>query len=394
MKNGGTALLIILLAAAAGRLVGAVISPDDCSQSVHIPELLFSTSPLSCAVVWSPFNFILRHYYDKSIQRLSIILSANFASNWFSMGFSPTGNMIGSSALVGYMSPQGGDGVFNQYYLAGKKSDEVFARQGNLTVVPKSGVVTLQNLTMYMAFQLDMDYLSVTSSKVIYAYAFTRITPNSSGYIEGPHRATSEMSVDFTTGSLSSISNPTKTLRKSHGVVNIFAWALLAPTGAFIARYLRQQESLWFPLHVGFQITSYVLGAIGVGLGIKLTRELPTGDWKHHRIVGIFVLFLATLQMLAICVRPNKDSKQRNLWSWYHFIAGRSLLLLAAVNIVIGLKIADADRSWQAGYALILVITVLAFTILEVMYWCKWFKRRRESRRPTTSTGFSSYEMM
>eukprot|EP00250_Pteridium_aquilinum_P008314 c17844_g1_i1 orf=142-1308(+) len=388
MKNGGIALLIFMLAAAAG-LVGAVITPDNCAQNVNIPELSFSTSPLSCEVVWSEFNFILRHHYDKSIQRLNIVLSANSASNWFSMGFSPTGAMIGSSALVGYMSFEGGDGVFNQYYLAGKTSNKVFVRQGNLTVVPKSGVVTLQNQTMYMAFQLDINELSAASSKVIYAYAFNGITPNSSGYIAGPHQATFGMSLDFTTGSSSSTSNPTEILRKSHGVVNIFAWAILVPVGAFIARYLRQRESLWFSLHVGFQITGYVLGITGVALGIKLTQELPTAHWKHHRIVGVFVLFLATLQMLAICARPNKDSKLRNLWSWYHFIVGRFVLLLAAVNIVIGLKIADAGRSWKAGYAFLLVITLLAFVILETIYWCKWFKKRRESRRPMTS-----YEMM
>ncbi|MCO5560814.1 hypothetical protein L7F22_014434 [Adiantum nelumboides] len=194
-------------------------------------------------------------------------------------------------------------------------------------------------------------------------------------------------------GSLTVISDPTETLRKSHGIVNIFAWALLAPVGAFIARYLRQQDSLWFPLHIGCQTVGYVLGITGVALGIKLTTELPTADWRHHRVVGIFVLFLATLQVLALCARPGKESKHHNLWSWYHFIVGRCLLFLAAVNIVIGIRIADAGPSWKAGYAVILVITLLAFIILETMYWCRRRKRLEEPRGPST-TAFSSYEMM
>ncbi|MCO5603464.1 hypothetical protein L7F22_057614 [Adiantum nelumboides] len=144
--------------------------------------------------------WLQQHYYNTSIQRLSIVLSANFASNWFSMGFSPTGAMIGSSAMVGYMSSMGGNGVVNQYYLAGKTSDEVNVHQGNLTIVPKSGTVTLQNQTMYMAFQIDVNNMLAASSKVIYAYGFNGITPNSSGYIEGPHRATFQTSLDFTTG--------------------------------------------------------------------------------------------------------------------------------------------------------------------------------------------------
>lgn len=393
MNSSGIALLVLLIAEGL-FIAAAVLSPDDCSQEVDIPELSFSDpSLLSCTVVWSQFNFILRHHYNASIQRLSVVLSANFASNWYSMGFSPTGAMVGASAMVGYMSSMGGNGIVNQYYLAGKTSDQVIVHEGNLTVVPKSGVVTLQNQTMYMAFQLDMGDWLAASSKVIYAYGFNGITPNSSGYIEGPHRATSKMSFDFTTGSSTVLSDPIETLRKSHGVVNIFAWAILAPVGAFIARYLRQRESLWFPLHIGCQVSGYVLGITGVALGIKLTKELPSANWRHHRVVGIFVFFLATLQMLALCARPTKDSKHRNIWSWYHFIVGCCLLFLAAVNIVIGIRIADAGPSWKAGYAIVLVVTVLAFIILETIYWCRWRKRRQESRSPQT-TAFSSYEMM
>ncbi|KAI5077941.1 hypothetical protein GOP47_0007765 [Adiantum capillus-veneris] len=301
--------------------------------------------------------------------------------------------MIGSSAMVGYMSFMGGNGVVNQYYLGGKTSDEVVVHQGNLTVVQNSAVVTLQNQTMYMAFQIDVNDMLTASSNVIYAYGFSGITPNSSGYIEGPHLATFEMSFDFTTGSSTVISDPTETLRKGHGIVNIFAWALLAPIGAFIARYLRQRESLWFPLHIGCQITSYILGITGVALGIKLTKELPTADWRHHRVVGVFVLFLATLQILAICARPDKDSKHHNMWSWYHFIVGRCLLFLAAVNIVIGIRIADAGPSWTAGYAFVLVVTLLAFLSLETTYWCRKRKKFEGPRGPPT-TAFSSYEMM
>lgn len=397
MKNWGagsllstTTILLIIILAAAG-LVGAVLSPDDCSQNVDIANLPFSSSSLSCVVAWADFNFILRYNYNTSMQRLSILLSANTASNWFAMGFSPTGSMVGASAMVGYTSIQG-DGVINQYYLAGRTVDQVIPFEGNLTVIPLTTVVITQNQTIYMIFQINISESLAASSKVIYAYALNGQTPNDTGYIEGIHRAAVGMSFDFTTGSASSISNPIETLRKIHGVANIFAWALLAPIGAFIARYLRQRDPSWFFLHVGFQTSSFLLAIIGVALGIKLTQDLPTVDWKYHRILGISVLVLATLQIIALCGRPNKDSKARVVWNWYHFIVGRVVLLLAAVNIIVGLNLAGAGRSWRAGYALILVITLLAFMILESIYWYKWLKRRRESRRPNTA--FSSYEMM
>jgi hypothetical protein len=62
---------------------------------------------------------------------------------------------------------------------------------------------------------------------------------------------------------------------------------------------------------------------------------------------------------------------------------------LAAINIVVGIRLADAGYSWKAAYATILAFTLVSFLILESIYWFKWFKQRRNP-----SANFSSYEMM
>ena len=99
------------------------------------------------------------------------------------------------------------------------------------------------------------------------------------------------------TGSTTSVASPVATLRKSHGIVNIFAWAILAPIGGFIARYLRQRAPMWYYLHISFQASSFLLAIVGVGLGIKLTHELPSVSWGRHRLIGILVLLFASLQV-------------------------------------------------------------------------------------------------
>ena len=122
--------------------------------------------------------------------------------NWFSMGWSPTGNMVGASAMVGYMSNDGevAEGIIKQYYLAGKTNSGVLVDDGNLTVIQKSALVTMKNQTIYMAFQIEMDESSASSSKLIYAYARTGQTPDENGNILVVHQASYRMSLDFTTG--------------------------------------------------------------------------------------------------------------------------------------------------------------------------------------------------
>lgn len=306
------------------------------------------------------------------------------------MGFSNSGHMVISSAMVGYQNSTGAVGVINQYYLAGMASSQVFPYEGNLTVVGNSRLV-VQSGTIYMAFQLNIDEPSAASSQVIYAYAYPNALPDSTGHIT-KHEGAIVQSFDFTTGASTTISTTTMKLRRSHGIVNIFGWAVCAPIGAFIARYLRPWNPRWFSLHVGFQISAFLFGMTGVALGVKLSQDIAIVDWHGHRIIGISILVLGSLQIVALCARPDKESKVRTLWNWYHRIIGQILLLLAAINILIGIQLASAGPSWKAGYGLILFLTLVSFIILELVYWYKWYKSRQEPVRPRTN--FSTYEMM
>jgi hypothetical protein len=119
--------------------------------------------------------------------------------NWFAMGWSPTGYMVGASAMVGYMSIDG-NGIIHQYYLAGRTSSEVIRDAGNLTLVPGSQLVVMQNQTIYMGFQIYLDSSSASSSNLIYAYAHQGQTPDENGYIALVHQGSFQMELDFTTG--------------------------------------------------------------------------------------------------------------------------------------------------------------------------------------------------
>ncbi|KAH7438465.1 hypothetical protein KP509_04G015900 [Ceratopteris richardii] len=326
---------------------------------------------------------------------MSFILSVNFASNWFAMGFSPTGAMIGSSALVGYISPEGGDGVVKQYYLAGKTSDQVFVHQGNLSIVPNTEVVTLHNQTMYMAFQVDMETVLTKSKKVIYAYGYSGIYPNSSGYIEGPHRATFETSLDFSTGSSIAVaSDPITKLIRIHGTVSIVAWQFVVSLGAFIARYGRGWGSVCFRIHVISQVAGYLLGIAGAAIAIQFTRQLSGVVWHNHRIFGIVIIVMASMQVLAICARPKAESKYRNAWMLCHVNLGRVLLLCATVNALIGLNLANNDALLMALYIVTVSITVLAFLIFEILHQRRIKSNRQVSAQSSTTKGISNYEMM
>lgn len=74
------------------------------------------------------------------------------------------------------------------------------------------------------------------------------------------------------------------------------------------------------------------------------------------------------LQVLAFFARPQKETKMRRYWNWYHHWIGRISLFFGAVNIVLGIRMAASNEEvgWKIGYGFVLSATLLAFLVLEI----------------------------
>jgi hypothetical protein len=105
----------------------------------------------------------------------------------------------------------------------------------------------------------------------------------------------------FAGGSSSGSSFP-EGLKRTHGALNLFAWGVLLPIGAIVARYCRGWDPLWFYLHAGIQFVGFILGLAGVVAGVSLYGKIKA-DVPAHRGLGIFVLVLGILQVCTFCLR-------------------------------------------------------------------------------------------
>jgi hypothetical protein len=68
-----------------------------------------------------------------------------------------------------------------------------------------------------------------------------------------------------------------------------------------MARYVKafpNADPAWFYLHVGCQLSAYVIGVAGWGSGMKLGSESDGITFSNHRNVGIIVFCLATIQVI------------------------------------------------------------------------------------------------
>ncbi|KAF3434934.1 hypothetical protein FNV43_RR22021 [Rhamnella rubrinervis] len=340
---------------------------ESCSSNLNLNGLVpFDTSSLHCLPVWDAQGFILR-YVQSASNIWSFVLSAPADTNsYIAIGFSSNGRMVGSSAIVGWLSSSsnGTTGIIKQYYLGGTSPPLVEPDIGNLQLVTNSSLLISLSSRLYLAFQLETNQ---PSSRLLYSVGPTGFFPASPNFVLTEHRNKVSTTINYNTGQSKS-QNSYKTLRRSHGVLNMLGWGILMIIGTVIARYLKQWDPVWFYLHTGIQSMGFGLGLAGVICGFVLNNHL-NADVSTHKALGIFVLVLGCLQVMALLARPAKESKIRKYWNWYHHNMGRILIIIVVANIFYGIHLGEEGKGWTAGYAVVIGIMFLIAVLLELKMW-------------------------
>lgn len=171
--------------------------------------------------------------------------------------------------------------------------------------------------------------------------------------------------------------------RNIHGVLNVVSWGIMFPIGIVIARYLRSFPSadpLWFYLHVFCQVSAYAIGVAGWGTGLKLGSQSKGITYSTHRNLGISLFALATVQIFALLLRPQKDHKYRFYWNIYHHGLGYSILVLGVINVFKGFDILNPEQKWRTSYIIIIACIGGFSVILEAATWILYLKREKSTK--------------
>ncbi|KAG7630430.1 Cytochrome b561/ferric reductase transmembrane [Arabidopsis suecica] len=368
MKLYSVSIIIFVLIALSTIVNAQQAATDSCNSTLPLNDLTFNTSLLQCTEAWTPQNFILR-YARTAENTWSFILSAPDSSAFIGIGFSTNGQMIGSSAIVGWIPSDGGSGTVKPYLLGGKSPGEVNPDQGDLTIVNGSLKIESVSSRLYMRFQLTA---TLPRQSLLYAVGPAGFFPSSPDYRLREHRFVTTTTINYNTGSQSVVKvSPHSKLKKTHGLMNMFGWGILIIVGAIVARHMKQWDPTWFYAHIALQTTGFLLGLTGVICGLVLENRLKANNVSKHKGLGITILVMGVLQMLALLARPDKQSKYRKYWNWYHHNIGRLLIILAISNIFYGIHLAKAGTSWNGGYGFAVAVLALTAIGLEVRKFLK-----------------------
>ncbi|KAK9108019.1 hypothetical protein Syun_024030 [Stephania yunnanensis] len=315
-------------------------------------------------------------------------------SGWVGFGINPTSpEMTGTRALIAFSDPNSGQLVVLTYIL----DPTVKLQRSPLLSRPLDIHLLSSSATLYggrMASIHDGASVEIFASfKLVPNRTKVNLVWNRGLYVQGYSPAihptyvndlSSVTTLNVLSGAAASRDNRIKTMKAIHGVLNALSWGFLLPVGALTARYFRHMQAvgvMWFYAHTGIQLSAFVLGAAGFGIGVQLGKMSPGVAYRLHRKLGIAAFSLGSLQTLALFFRPKTTNKFRKYWKSYHHFVGYGCVVLGVVNVLQGFEVMGMSRSyWKLAYCLAVSSAVGASIALEVNSWVMFCRKAKEEK--------------
>ncbi|CAL9103439.1 unnamed protein product [Musa acuminata var. zebrina] len=374
------AFLVIFAVASSAAAAGACSSVTFSSNRVY--AACSDLPHLSSSLHWS---------FDATAATLSLAFVAPppKPEGWVAWAINPTADgMIGSQALIAFHQPNGSMGV-RTYNITGYGSiaeGAIDFQTSDLAAEYSGGVMRVFGKVKLPA--------GTTAVKQVWQVGSSVADGVPQQHAIEQENMQSKGKLDLIKGAVSGSEASSSRNKNVHGVLNAVSWGILLPIGAIFARYLKTFESAdptWFYLHVTCQIIGYGVGVGGWATGLSLGSKSKGIEYTTHRSIGMALFSLATLQVFALFLRPNKDHKYRFYWNIYHHLVGYTVIILGIINVFQGLDILGVDHKWRAGYIIAICILGGIALFLEVATWIVLLKRKSDgSTRPygeSTSNG-------
>ncbi|KAK6139048.1 hypothetical protein DH2020_027215 [Rehmannia glutinosa] len=305
-------------------------------------------------------NSFLHWNYDQSAKTVKIAYrhTGVSSSRWVAWAINPTGRgMVGAQALVAF---QKADGTMRAY-TAPVSGYQTQLQEGDLSFPVSDLSATYARNEMIIFATLKLDNLSSTVNQV---------------WQEGP--------VSGDSPAMHSTTGPNV---QSTGNLNLLSGATGTTGGADIVQIFVCFNS-WIAKCSKLGIL-LPIGAVFARLGNWSPAGKPVSgvQYTSHRIIGIVLFCLGTLQVSALLLRPKKGAQTQILLE--HLPPLHRILCHSPQHYqhFQGFDILNPQEKWKTAYIGILIGLAFVAAILEVYTWFVVVKRKKSSSHQKMQNG-------
>lgn len=375
-------LLLLSLCSLALLLEGATAQDNGCSTSFtfdNTNKLFTNCDALnvqSASLAWT---------LNTQNSTLEVLFSgvAPQAGGWVGWGINPgpAPAMAGTQTFIAFAASNGST-ILTYNVTAASKGGGLKCTPISLHVLDMQVEIVGTSILMLVTIQLEPNQSTALNHVWNRGDSVSNFQPSAHSFAAADLSGMKVIDMASGAGLSSGFTPPHQHLKNRHGVLNTVGWGILLPCGVLAARYLRFTDPTWFYAHVFLQLSGYILGVAGWATGLRLGNYSAGVTYHKHRIIGIAVFTIATLQVTALLLRPKKDHKIRKAWNFYHYILGTTILVLAILNIFYGFDILSPPGKWRRAYVGVLIALAILTVCLEILRLTFAHRKRSGEAKP------------
>ncbi|KAI5671238.1 hypothetical protein M9H77_11602 [Catharanthus roseus] len=169
-----------------------------------------------------------------------------------------------------------------------------------------------------------------------------------------------------------------------HGILLWASMAFLMPVGILIIRMASTRATtssfkLFYYLHSTLQVVSVLLASAAAVISI---RKFENSFNNCHQRVGLALYVAIYVQVLSGFRRPERGSKSRRVWYFFHWILGTSISLVGIFNTYTGLKAYHVKMSKSISIWTILFTGQVCFMAFLFLFQDKWDYIHKQGNEP------------
>ncbi|KAK7385974.1 hypothetical protein VNO78_31988 [Psophocarpus tetragonolobus] len=334
------------------------------------------------------YEYSVRNKSMRTVVDIMFGAPLKFQEGWIAWGVNPgkRAEMVGTRAMV-FLKRRNGTWRIDTYNVTKETRNRCILLPSNITLFSNVSIqAEVSNMyTMYARLTLPSDSYNISKLNHVWQVGDAIEEDHPLSHPTTLRNVDSTEVIDLTRTKGPGTGQYRSYLRSVHGVLNIIGWGTLLPIGIIIARYFRvfpfKCDPMWFYLHIGCQLTGFLVGTTGWAIGLSLGHSSRYYTFQAHRTYGILIFTFSTVQMLAFRLKPKETDDYRKYWNMYHHFLGYGLLAIIFLNIFKGINILEGGDAWKWGYiANLALLGAIAFG-LEVFTWIHFIAQKQKQKQ-------------
>jgi hypothetical protein len=298
---------------------------------------------------------------DKTTIKFTITAKAQV---WIALGVSPSGTMTDDGKGSDVIACSGKSVM--RYWVTEKSTPTGGVVVPDAVCTQENGMSTM-TFTRNAAATAQQHPIAVQGDTIfIWAYGDQTAT-----FTGTKHKNRGSLKYDVSTGQGGVTTLSPEVTLWLHMLAMLVAWGALLPFGVTFARYMRKHHDakLWFTVHRTCQYIGWACQLLGFIMAIVYVSKSGgsnfSGSYVYHKIIGLIVVILGTLQPLNAYFRPHPhpdiDASRgcddaRTCWEFLHKTCGLTAIALGAFNVFSGVFVAKSANYTNAFWLIPLVV--------------------------------------